>query len=146
MVRDCEDQYKDDGDDALSASDEDEGFDTFETESIAQITLENLSGVIDKLYRLSFKIRNPATRIGFSKASHYREVDHETGVDLIQQFEAADHRHLNEVVASLRRVLSEECADDFLVRRLARANTLRRQQIKKWKNHSTKMKSNQTQK
>ena len=136
-------ECQNESEDVPSSSDEDEGFD--DTESVAQIALGNVSGVIDKLYRLSFKIRNSATRLGFSDARHHHEIDHETGVDLIQQFELADQKHIEEIIASYRRVSPAECEDDFLVRRLARANTFRRQQIKKWKNHAAKRKTTRIQ-
>ena len=128
-------------DEASSDFDEDEGFEGFETESLAQIALGNVSAAIDRLYRLSFKIRNPATRLGFSNAKSYRQEDPETGIDLIEQFRQFDQRHISEVIAAQRQVSAAYCAGDFLVHRLALANTLRRQQIKKWQYHSIKMRS-----
>ena len=104
-----------------------------------------MSGAIDKLYRLSFKIRNPATRLGFSNARFHREEDPETGVDLIERYRDVDQRHVNEVIASQREVSAAHCVDDYLVYRLAQANTLRRQQFKKWQHHSTKMKLSRAQ-
>ena len=102
---------------------EDEDLDSFKSEPVAEVALGNVSNVIDKLYRLSFKIRNPATRHGFSKAKDYRDVDASTGVDLIEQFALIDQSHVQEVVAHYRGIPPGDCKDDFLVCRLARANT-----------------------
>ena len=135
--------YDDDGAKLAGESDdseeEDDEFRTFESEPVAEIALGNARNVIDKLYRLSFKIRNPAMRLGFSKAKNYRDVDATTNVDLIQQFVLVDQRHVQEIVAHFRGISSRECTNDFLAHRLARANTYRRQQIGQWRSHRIKM-------
>jgi hypothetical protein len=68
---------------------DDSGEDYFESsddESITDLLLGSVSATIDKLYHLSFKIRNPAMRLGFPKPLKYHEIDPETGVNLINQF------------------------------------------------------------
>lgn len=52
--------------------------------------LHSIKDIIDRLYRLSTKIRNPSTRLTSSKAHRFRQVDDEHGVDLLQTFEHLD--------------------------------------------------------
>ena len=123
----------------LSFDSEDATLDTYKDESIAEIALGNARSIIDQLYRLSFKIRNPATRLGFSGANKHRKVDIETGIDLFDQFAVVDKRNVEEVVADYRNTSPEDCNDDFLVKRLAKANTYRRRQFSHWRKHQAKM-------
>ena len=128
--------------DTVNESDEDDVLDSFATSSFQQITLENVTSVIDKLVQLSFKLRSSATRLGFSLARDYEEIDPETGVDLFKEFKSADQRHVTEFFANCRRsrgVSSGYPSDNFLVQRLARANTARRQQFRKWRHHRLKL-------
>ncbi|QKX57876.1 uncharacterized protein TRUGW13939_04996 [Talaromyces rugulosus] len=115
---------------------DDSGEDDFESsddESITDLLLGSVSATIDKLYHLSFKIRNPAMRLGFSESLKYHEIDPETGVNLIDQFRENDQRHLEQLFASYRSLSPANFEKDFLVRRLAKANTRRRQQFGYWK-------------
>ncbi|KAL8832345.1 MAG: hypothetical protein Q9170_004915 [Blastenia crenularia] len=122
---------------------DDEDFFTYQDDSFAVTALGNVNGIVDRLYRLSFKIRNPATRIGFTKARNYQEVDESTGVDLIRILAAFNLQHVEQVFLRLQRDLqSEDVKEHFLVKRLARANTRRRQQFKQWKSHRTKIEAN----
>ncbi|KAL8991576.1 MAG: hypothetical protein Q9177_000037 [Variospora cf. flavescens] len=86
----------------ISDDSEDEDFGTYDNDSVATTALENASAIIDGLYRLSFKIRNPTTRTGFSKAQNYQEVDDKTGVDLIKVLAAFDRQHVEQVFIQLR--------------------------------------------
>ncbi|KAL8931143.1 MAG: hypothetical protein Q9208_000247 [Pyrenodesmia sp. 3 TL-2023] len=123
----------------LDDSDEEE-FESYQDSSLTETALENVNGIIDSLYRLSFKIRNPATRLGFSKAQKYREIDNETGVDLIQIFADFDRQHIEEVFRELRKGQEpKDAKEHYLVERLAKANTRRRQQFKQWRTHRIKI-------
>lgn len=117
----------------FSDDSEEDGFESSDDESITDLILGSVTATIDKLYRLSFKIRNPAMRLGFSKSLKYHEVDPETNVDLIDQFRENDQRHLEQLFASYRSISPANFEKDFLVRRLAKANTRRRQQFGYWK-------------
>ncbi|KAL8732788.1 MAG: hypothetical protein Q9166_002570 [cf. Caloplaca sp. 2 TL-2023] len=154
----------------VSDDSEDEDFETYDDESVANTALGNVCGIIDRLYRLSFKIRNPATRVGFTKAQRYQEIDGETGVDLIEAFAVFDRQHIEQVFIQLRENQSVKKAaesddedDDedeeesmfemsetklqehYLVKRLARANTRRRQQFKQWRHHRNKVEASSRQ-
>ncbi|KAE8358236.1 hypothetical protein BDV27DRAFT_150625 [Aspergillus caelatus] len=117
----------------FSDDSEEDDFGSSDDESIIDLLLSGVAACIDKLYRLSFKIRNPAMRLGFSKALKYRALDPETGVDLIDQFRESDQRHLEQLFASYRSTSARDLEKDFLVQRLAKANTRRRQQFAYWK-------------
>ena len=119
-----------------SEDSEAEDFGTYQDESSATTALKNSDGIIDRLYRLAFKIRNPATRSGFTKAQNYREIDKETGVDLIDVLAAFDLQHVEQVfLGSQQHLSSDDVKEHFLVKRLAKANTRRRQQFRHWKVH-----------
>ncbi|KAI9729212.1 MAG: hypothetical protein M1834_007004 [Cirrosporium novae-zelandiae] len=119
--------------------------DSDEDEPLVQVALDSLVDLIDRLYRLSFRIRNPSTRIGFSKAYAYHEVDETTGIDLIDCFKCLDYHHMQEVIGQLHKERCEYCKDTqngedhFLVQRLAKANTRRRQQFRYWQKHKSKL-------
>ncbi|KAL8974341.1 MAG: hypothetical protein Q9197_001413 [Variospora fuerteventurae] len=86
----------------ISDDSEEEDLETYDDDSVATTALENASGIIDGLYRLSFKIRNPTTRTGFSKAQSYQEIDDETGVNLIKVLADFDRQHVEQVFIQLR--------------------------------------------
>ena len=79
-----------------------EDFESYLESSLAKTALENAEGVIDRLYRLAFKIRNPATRLGFSKAQNFQQIDPDTGVDLIEVFAAFDLQHVEQILLELQ--------------------------------------------
>ena len=121
------------------SSDEEESLLSYQKNSNATIVLENARLIIDTLYKLSFKIRNPATRVGFSKARAYRQIDEDTGVDLMEAFSIWDLRHFAEIFGRYQQVPPSKCENHFLVQRLARANTRRRQQFGQWQKHTMKL-------
>ena len=116
-------------------SEEDESFDSYQVQSLTEIAIQNMGDIVDRLYRLAFKIRSPATRLGFSKAEKYRDVDGDTNVDLIDTYATFDKNHVEEVFRHHRRTELKEVVDDFLILRLAKANTRRRQQFGQWRRH-----------
>lgn len=133
----------DKNDDNAYASDEssedEETLMSYQEDPISTALLENARLIIDRLYKLSFKIRNPATRLGFSKARDYRAIDEDTGVDVMRRYADYDLRHVTEVMARYRQMPPVECENHDLVRRLARANTNRRRQFGQWRRHRMKM-------
>jgi hypothetical protein len=100
-----------------------------------------MRGIIDRLFRLSTKIRNPASRVGHSKAMMLKDIDRETGVDLIEAHAFHDKLHIREVLRSLRNGigLDVEQYGTFLIERLSHANKQRRQQFRYWKKHREKL-------
>ena len=129
-----------------SEDSETEALGTYQDDLLVKTALENVDGIIDRLYRLAFKIRNPATRSGFTKAQKLQEIDQETGVDLIEVLAAFDRQHVEQVFLRLQKELStEDVEEHFLVKRLAKANTRRRQQFKQWRSHRIKVESSSRQ-
>ena len=109
-------------------------------EPLADVILARLESIIDRLYRLSFRIRNPATRLGISKASGYRDIDKSSGIDLIEMLAEADRKHIRELLQQISGRPLDDYNDNYLVSRLSKANTLRRQQFGQWKRHREKLK------
>ena len=102
-----------------------------------------LSSIVDclnNLYRLSYKIRNPALRPTTAKAMLYKEIDPETNVDILDKYHDLDVSHIDELLRLLRQGRRPpEGFIDFMAPRLAAAVTLRRRCFKYWQKHSKKL-------
>ncbi|KAG9780374.1 hypothetical protein KCU88_g3711, partial [Aureobasidium melanogenum] len=59
-----------------------------------RLLLDSVREVIDGLFRLSTRIRNPATRLASSKAKLFQQIDVDSGVDLIKAFGHYDHDYV----------------------------------------------------
>lgn len=55
-----------------------------------ELLLDSVRDPIDRLFKMSTKIRNPSTRLGSSKAAKHQQVDQETGVDFLEAIKGAD--------------------------------------------------------
>ena len=99
------------------------------------------------LYKLSFKIRSPASRRTSLKAMLHKEIDKSTGIDLFSMYSEFDRRHVEESLKSLRNnpVMSQEDQhqddDKFLIERLSKAITNRRRYFAYWRTHALKLAS-----
>lgn len=91
--------------------------------------------IIDNLYHLAVRIRQPTLKTRSLKAASYRPKDPETGVDILEQYAVFDLQHTRELIAHLRaqHAPGTFLEDDVLVQRLGRAVTLRRRQFKYWR-------------
>ena len=161
------------------SDDDDEFLESYNARPIVEVLAENITAAIDRLYRLSFKVRNPATRYDLSRGLRFKEVDRDTGVDFLTLYELFDLAHVKEIIWDLRnpeRIDSVDLTDgdavlyekednmvgsyddgpqitsrkalepdrldnDFLVRRLAHANNVRRRQFRYWQTHQEKLAS-----
>ena len=138
-------------------------------ESDMDLLLDGVRDPIDRLYKISTKIRNPSSRLGSSKAANHQQIDEENGVDFLRAIEQADYDHIRSLFLQyqkaralqecdtvepavggednedgvwepIRTVLSQhQAADSFLIRRIARANVRRRQQFAYRKTHREKL-------
>ncbi|KAL4800384.1 hypothetical protein BDV19DRAFT_69030 [Aspergillus venezuelensis] len=116
-----------------------EDFSSYLDQHLSISLITNIVATVDRLYRLAFKIRNPAMRSGLSKALTYAEIDPDTGVDIIEGYRAADLDHLKNLFRSYGHTISDDPKNlHYLVRRLAKANTRRRQQFKYWRKRKIK--------
>ena len=104
-----------------------------------EAALQTVTDSLDRLFRLSIKLRSSSARINSSKAYRYEQVDDDTGVDLMQRFAEIDTLHIEALLTLLRQTTPEEVKTDvILVARLAKANTRRRQQFGYWNRHKLK--------
>ena len=92
-----DDQSPDDDDDGGDVEEESEsepsGDDDTE-ESDLDLLLDGVRDPIDRLYKVSTKIRNPSSRLGSSRAANHQQIDEETGVDFLRAVEQADYDHI----------------------------------------------------
>jgi hypothetical protein len=107
----------------ISDGSEEEDVSSYQEKPLFELLTDNATATVDKLYRLAFKVRNPAMRFGSSRPLRYFEIDKETGVDLIGQFAVADHQYIRDLFHSYS---SSHPQDHYLIPRLAKANTRRR--------------------
>jgi hypothetical protein len=63
-------------------------------ESYMDLLLDGVRDPIDRLYKVSTKIRNPSSRLGSSKAASHQQIDEESGVDFLCAIEQADYNHI----------------------------------------------------
>lgn len=105
-----------------------------------QNRLLDISQIIDYLYKLSTKIRDPNMRSRSLRAALYKEVDEETEVELLSQYAIFDRLYTCDMFRAFRKQSSNH-EDSFLIDRLSRTITKRRQQFKYWKMHHTKLAS-----
>ncbi|KAK5190084.1 general transcription repressor [Exophiala xenobiotica] len=76
-------------DDADTSDDED-----MDQAAYISILLQNVEDVIDRLFKLSTKIRNPSTRLISTRAKLYRYIDEDSGCDLLEAFKHYDYCHV----------------------------------------------------
>jgi hypothetical protein len=130
---------------ATADSDEDDDqdiLDEYDDEDDFDIAARMLTETIDRLLRLSMKIRDSTTRTRFSRASKHRKIDKETGVDLVDAFHRYDKDHISNCFQESQRAKSNgqlgHLQNTWLIDRLALANVRRRQQFMYWSRHKTK--------
>lgn len=73
--------------------DEDEDEEAWDME----LLVDSVRDPINRLFKMSTKIRNPSTRLGSSRAAKYRQVDEETGVELLQAMKEFDVDYVKSV-------------------------------------------------
>ncbi|KAK6517407.1 hypothetical protein TWF281_004064 [Arthrobotrys megalospora] len=133
-----------------------------------EVLLDGVRDPIDRLYKLSVWIRNPTSRFSSAKMLSHKQIDPETGTDLLEVFKSFDLNHIESVFSQYRKSKTREEAsgdigrdhdekprsperspyedetlinssESFLVHRLALANRQRRQQFSYWRRHRDKL-------
>ncbi|KAL9616861.1 MAG: hypothetical protein Q9160_008317 [Pyrenula sp. 1 TL-2023] len=66
-----------------------------------ELLSDSVKDPIDRLYRLSTKIRNPSSRSMSTKASQFQQTDPKTGVDFLQAIAQFDFEHVGAVFLQL---------------------------------------------
>ena len=105
------DNNGDDGDDAeVEELDSESSGDNGTDESDLDLLLDGIRDPIDRLYKVSTKIRNPSSRLGSSRAMNYQQIDEETGVDFLRAIEQADHDHIGSLFLQYQKARAlQEC-------------------------------------
>ena len=91
------DDDNDDGDDDRPEAEESDSEPTGDgdtEESDLDLLLDGVRDPINRLYKVSTKIRNPSSRLGLSRAANHQQIDEETGVDFLRAVEHADYDHI----------------------------------------------------
>ena len=101
----------DDDDDAeVEESDSEPSGDDGTEESDLDLLLDGVRDPIDRLYKVSTKIRNPSSRLGSSRAANYQQIDEDTGVDFLHAVEQADHDHIRSLFLQYQKARAlQEC-------------------------------------
>lgn len=90
-----DDEFSEDETSAESENEENSSDEEFaSSEATAKVLLSSVTDIVDNLYRLATKIRDPASRLPSSKARLFRHPDPETGVDFIEKVRAIDAVHI----------------------------------------------------
>ena len=124
-----------DEDDGFYSEDEDDSSQPGAPKTELEQRFRDIVDIIDNLYKLSVRIRQPTLRTRSLKAASYQPKDKETGVDILEQYAVFDLQHTKELVKQLRAPHTKEVSveKDVVVERLGRAITLRRRQFKYWR-------------
>lgn len=118
--------------------DDEDSLDSYDDQTTAEATFFNIVDCIDRLFRLSMKVRNPAMRIGLSKGYTFSKVDEDTDLDLFDCFadRKVDHEHIKSILKFYNPGRSwTDISESYLVGRLAKANVQRRRQFAYWSRH-----------
>lgn len=79
-------------------------------ESDLDLLLDSVRDPIDRLYKVSTKIRNPSSRLGSSRAANYQQIDEESGVDFLRAIEQADLDHIRSLFLQYQKARAlQEC-------------------------------------
>ena len=135
-------------------SSEDESETGNEDELIATELSQHMLTIMDilaDLYKLSFRIRNVATKTKSLKPALYKEIDEETNIDKFAEYANYDYSHVLESFKQLRKDAAEqmssilpETSEDkqeemYLAERLAITITKRRRALQYWQRHAKKL-------
>lgn len=69
-----------------------------------ELLLDGVRDPINRLFKMSTKIRNPSTRLGSSRAANYRQIDEDTGVDFLEAIKESDLDYVASVFLEYRKV------------------------------------------
>ena len=118
-------------------------------ESMLALHFEDVIEAIDQLFSLASQIRSPSSRKLRTDVDLYREIDADVKSTYIRVREAAELQGIEQVFLQTRKSLLDPGdenldaqlgpEDTFLVRRLQKANHLRRQQFEYWKRSQKKL-------
>ncbi|KAF4979136.1 hypothetical protein FZEAL_4626 [Fusarium zealandicum] len=129
-----------DSSDLDSSTDDSENGGSADAKKELPMRLSAIVNILNDLYKLGYKVRDPRLRPSSDKAILLSEKDPESGVDLLDQFSIFDGRHVEELLDELRRGRDAPSnVSETLPQRLATAITLRRKYFRYWERHSKKL-------
>jgi hypothetical protein len=137
-----EDSEDEDEDDGFFSEDEDDDSKSEPPRTELGQRFGEIVDIINNMYKLSVRIRQPTLRARSLKAATYRPKAPATGVDILEQYARFDLQHTRELVTHLRNEHTEAkniVDSDPIIDRLAKAVTLRRRQFKYWRRHRDKL-------
>lgn len=118
-------------------------------ESMLALHFEDVIEAIDQLFSLASQIRSPSFRKVRTDVDLYRDIDADVKSTYIRAREAAELQGIEQIFLQTRKSSLDAGDDDrdeqlgpedvFLVRRLQKANHLRRQQFEYWKRSKEKL-------
>ncbi|TVY87978.1 Annexin A1 isoform p37 [Lachnellula willkommii] len=74
-----------------------------EQESDIDLLLDSIRDPIDRLFKVSTRIRNPSSRLGSSKALRHQQFDQDSGIDLLRAVEDFDYDHISSLFLQYRK-------------------------------------------
>ena len=91
-------------------SDGDQSDDDDHEESHLELLLDGVRDPMNRLYKISTKIRDPSSRLGSSRALKHQQIDEETGVDFLHVIEQADFDHIRSLFLQYQKARAlQEC-------------------------------------
>ena len=135
---DSEDSVSSEAEEVGSVSDDESSLDGYDDQTTSEAAFASLVDCVDRLLKLSMKVRNPAMRTGLSKGYAFSKIVEGTGLDLFDCF--ADRNIDEEYVKNILQVYNpslgwRDVSESYLVTRLAKANNQRRRQFAYWSQH-----------
>jgi len=74
-----------------------------EQECDIDLLLDSVRDPIDRLFKVSTRIRNPSSRLRSSKALRHEQIDQDSGIDLLRAVESFDHDHVSSLFLQYRK-------------------------------------------
>lgn len=118
--------------DSTNESDSEEDLSSYEVEPMHIVVLHTIISIIDRLYRLAFKVRNPSIRLGLQRLPITGNASSQAKFNLIECFRDLDVARISDLLLSYRS--NQDISPyNYLIQRLAKANTHRRRQFEYWR-------------
>ncbi|RDW59873.1 hypothetical protein BP6252_12960 [Coleophoma cylindrospora] len=136
-----------------SSSDDESGTEDEDVPKSTELSQHMLTvkDILADLFKLSFVIRNAATRTRSLNPTLYKEIDEETKVDKFAAYSSYDYNHVLESFKQLRKDVAQQMSrplpendEDglkgvYLIERLAMTITMRRRALRYWQRHAKKL-------
>lgn len=85
---------------AIEGGDDSSDDEDIQHRDYAAISATSIADIIEQLFRLSTRIRNPTTRLASTKANDFSATDEDSGQDLVEAYKHWDYCHVLAVFAA----------------------------------------------